>query len=61
MSRDKRGMIQMHDESLRKIEKNASLIYVMHKFTEQMAQRVNALLTAEDIDIHLYSQDDTDR
>lgn len=54
-------MIQMHDESLRKIEKNASLIYVMHKFTEQMAQRVNALLTAEDIDIHLYSQDDTDR
>jgi hypothetical protein len=34
---------------------------VVHQFIIEIASRVNQLLTAEDIDIHLYAQDDLDR
>ena len=41
MTRDKRAMIALHDENLRKIEKNARLITIVQQFIEQVAYRVN--------------------
>lgn len=51
----------MQCESQRKIDKNTRLINVVHQFLIEVATRVNQLLIAEDIDVHLYTQDDIDR
>ena len=61
MVKDKRAMVQIHDENMRKIEKCNRIIAVLHSFSAEVAQRVNRLLTAEEIDIRLYEQDDKDR
>lgn len=61
MIKDKRATVQMHDNMERKVEHINAVIEVVHHFITEVADRVNHLLTAEDIDIRLYAQDEADR
>ena len=61
MAKEKRAMVFMHEDQIRKINKNNNVLEVIHSFLIDVANRVNHLLTAEEIDIRLYAQDEIDR
>ena len=61
MVKEKRAMLFMHEDQMRKINKNNNVLEVIHSFLIDVANRVNHLLTAEEIDISLYTQDEIDR
>ena len=51
----------MHEEVSRRIDKINCVQVLVRGFIIDMANRVNQLMTAEEIDIRLYAQDDIDR
>ena len=51
----------MHEEVSRRIDKINCIQVLVRGFIIDMANRVNQLMTAEEIDIRLYAQDDIDR
>ena len=53
--KDKRAMVFMHDEQRRKHEKTDRVIEIIHGFIIQIANCVNNLRKAEEIDIKLYA------
>ena len=61
MVKEKKAMVQMHDDQVRKIDKCNRVSNVLHLFLADVAECVNRLLMAEEIDIRLYAQDDIDR
>ena len=61
MVKDKRATVQMHDDLQRKTNKIHNVQCLIRSFMSEIAICVNHLLTAEQIDIRLYAQDDIDR
>ena len=53
--RDKRDYKITHDGFTANIDKNSRILKIYQDFIERIADRVNSLLTAEDIDISLYA------
>ena len=51
----------MHEEVSRRIDKMNCIQVLVRGFIIEMANRVNQLMVAEEIDIRLYAQDDIDR
>ena len=61
MIKDRRATVQMYDDLQRKTDKMTRIQGLVYSFIVEIANRVNHLLTAEEIDIRLYAQDDIDR
>lgn len=58
---DKRATVQVCDNLQIQIDTIRSIQLIVRSFITDIATRVNHLLTAEEIDIRLYAQDDVDR
>ena len=61
MIKDRRATVQMHDDVMKRIDKMDCIQNLVRQFLIEVANRVNQLLIAEEIEIRLYAQDDIDR
>ena len=55
MVKDKRAIVYMHEDNVRKLDKCSRVSAVLHGFLAEVASRVNMLLVSTDISNCLYA------
>ncbi len=61
MVKDKRSIVQLLEDQGKKVERNLRVNSVIHTFMVEIAECVNQLIEAEEINLSLYHQDEIDR